>query len=212
MAYNPSDLLSPPNEDAYDPRHPPQLSEVAVEAFTDVTTPSILGPALSQEPHGLASNFSQSGIVHLGPIDSPASGRSHSLVSSRGRASRNSGSVDAGHRDMEAAQHSLARRGGSVTSGSASESASASGSAAMSGSSKSVGTGTSSEGPRITFRYQDMEDEEGHHLIVGREGKLTRCEDEVWSRRSCISSDHTDVVRSQFAHRALCKDLVSSSP
>ncbi|KIP01296.1 hypothetical protein PHLGIDRAFT_507654 [Phlebiopsis gigantea 11061_1 CR5-6] len=46
----------------------------------------------------------------------------------------------------------------------------------MSGSGTS--TSASSAGPHITFRYQHMEDEEGHHLIVGREGKLTRCEDE----------------------------------
>ncbi|KAF9807670.1 hypothetical protein IEO21_08128 [Rhodonia placenta] len=49
----------------------------------------------------------------------------------------------------------------------------------------SVGTGTgsisssiASEEPRISFRHQHIEDKNGHHLIVGREGKLSRCEDE----------------------------------
>ncbi|KAI0785152.1 hypothetical protein C8Q75DRAFT_776169 [Abortiporus biennis] len=41
-----------------------------------------------------------------------------------------------------------------------------------------IGTGSGSDGPHITFRYQHIEDENGHHLIVGREGTLTRCEDE----------------------------------
>ncbi|KAI0073479.1 hypothetical protein K474DRAFT_1603252 [Panus rudis PR-1116 ss-1] len=39
-------------------------------------------------------------------------------------------------------------------------------------------TDSSSDGPRVTFRYQHVEDEHGHHLIVGREGRLTKCEDE----------------------------------
>ena len=31
----------------------------------------------------------------------------------------------------------------------------------------------------MTLRYQHVEDENGHHVIVGREGKITRCEEEV---------------------------------
>ena len=41
------------------------------------------------------------------------------------------------------------------------------------------GAGSGSEGPHVTFRYQHIQDDDGHHLIVGREGKLTQCEDEV---------------------------------
>ncbi|EKM49752.1 uncharacterized protein PHACADRAFT_106758 [Phanerochaete carnosa HHB-10118-sp] len=79
---------------------------------------------------------------------------------------------------MDVVELPSTRCGDSITSGSASDSQSASGSAVLSSSNKSTGTGASSEGPHITFRYQHIEDEEGHHLIVGREGKLTRCEDE----------------------------------
>ena len=30
-----------------------------------------------------------------------------------------------------------------------------------------------------TTRFEHVEDEHGHHILTGREGKLTRCEDEV---------------------------------
>ena len=46
---------------------------------------------------------------------------------------------------------------------------------------------TSSDSPQATFRYQHVEDENGHHLIVGREGTLTRCEDEVRVSLSSLS-------------------------
>ncbi|KAI0320183.1 hypothetical protein OF83DRAFT_1053619 [Amylostereum chailletii] len=35
-----------------------------------------------------------------------------------------------------------------------------------------------SEDPYVTFRFEHKEDDDGHHVVVGREGKLTRCEDE----------------------------------
>ncbi|CAG7853027.1 SubName: Full=Related to phytochrome {ECO:0000313/EMBL:CCA70880.1} [Serendipita indica DSM 11827] len=33
-------------------------------------------------------------------------------------------------------------------------------------------------GPVVTMRFEHREDEDGHHVLVGREGTLTRCEDE----------------------------------
>jgi hypothetical protein len=35
-----------------------------------------------------------------------------------------------------------------------------------------------SAGPIVTMRFEHREDEDGHHVLIGREGKLTRCEDE----------------------------------
>ncbi len=32
-----------------------------------------------------------------------------------------------------------------------------------------------------TFRYKHQKDEDGHHVIIGREGTLYKCEDEVCS-------------------------------
>jgi hypothetical protein len=47
-------------------------------------------------------------------------------------------------------------------------------------SSFSVTTRSSEEsgGPIVTMRFEHREDENGHHVLVGREGKLTHCEDE----------------------------------
>lgn len=35
-----------------------------------------------------------------------------------------------------------------------------------------------SEEPIVTFRFEHVSTEDGHHVVVGREGKLQRCEDE----------------------------------
>lgn len=37
----------------------------------------------------------------------------------------------------------------------------------------------SSDEPLVTFRFEHREDGDGHHVVIGREGKLSRCEDEV---------------------------------
>lgn len=31
----------------------------------------------------------------------------------------------------------------------------------------------------VTFRFQHEEDKDGHHIVIGRDGTLARCEDEV---------------------------------
>jgi hypothetical protein len=36
----------------------------------------------------------------------------------------------------------------------------------------------SSDGAHVTFQFQHVQDADGHHVIVGREGQLQRCEDE----------------------------------
>ena len=161
----------------YNPRHPPQLSEVAAEAFADFTTASTLTPHTEEPlPAPVPSNFSQGGYVHLPPLDSPPP-RSRS-GSSRGRERRDSGNQSFSPSGRLEAVDQLdvvqlpSTRPDSVASGSGSASA-----GSVSGSGKS--TSGSSEGPHITFRYQHIQDEDGHHLIVGREGKLTQCKDEV---------------------------------
>ncbi|WWC66984.1 uncharacterized protein I206_100891 [Kwoniella pini CBS 10737] len=53
--------------------------------------------------------------------------------------------------------------------------------AIASGDEKDEFTATSSEAgsePIITFRFEHVSDNDGHHVVVGREGKLRRCEDE----------------------------------
>lgn len=38
--------------------------------------------------------------------------------------------------------------------------------------------GTDDEDPIVTFRFEHSQNEDGHHVVVGREGKLRSCEDE----------------------------------
>jgi hypothetical protein len=48
-----------------------------------------------------------------------------------------------------------------------------------SGGSTSTSRYPSNDDPLVTFRFEHREDDDGHHVVVGREGKLSRCEDEV---------------------------------
>lgn len=169
-----------PLEGRSDPRHPPHLSEVATEAFSEITR----SPGVHDIPrpeHPPPSNFSQSGIVHLLPVEDVAcgtqqsssgnsSGRrfSPSLHSRSGQRSSEGGSLD----DPESAGLSPddSRYSSKLPS-------------SYSGS-RSDSWGSGASGPHMTLRYQHVEDEDGHHIVVGREGKLTRCEDEV--RATCF--------------------------
>ncbi|KAG8853487.1 Light-sensor Protein kinase [Serendipita sp. 411] len=42
----------------------------------------------------------------------------------------------------------------------------------------SVTTSSNQTGPLVTMRFEHTEDENGHHILTGREGNLTKCEDE----------------------------------
>lgn len=118
-------------------------------------------------------NYSKAGIVHLGPSHTtPANSESQSgsvgSTKSRGRSTEPSSSAPTSN-----------QRPGTDTAVEDDDepSGSASGdvlSRAISGSSRG------SEDPLlVTHKYDFATDEDGHHVIVGREGKLTRCEDEV---------------------------------
>ena len=230
----------------YNPRHPPHLSEVVAEAFTDGHDAMILGapsgppdpvqtplppPSDSEAP----SNFSQSGIVHLPPIDdrsespfssgAPSSGRRFSPLASRSHSTHGSagplqrriltGSSNGPSRPPSNPASSSLERSDSRISGSdsrmsgsdsrmsgsdsrisGSDSRISGSDSKLSGSDSRVsGSGTDSRvsgttdsritgssrgtGAHMTFRFQHVENEDGHHLILGREGQMTRCEDEV---------------------------------
>ncbi|KAL7279741.1 hypothetical protein ACG7TL_006148 [Trametes sanguinea] len=194
----------------YNARHPAQLSDVAAEAFADKTSSSMLVPKAAAEEqarlqsassttqdHAPAcgsppSNFSQSGIVHLGPIDENSGSRSSSGGRSSGRRTSpfntgpnshsNSGNGSLSHSRPPAACVSSGSGSGSASPGLSADrfnySSDPSSSSLVSGSASVVSGSSGSSGPHMTLRYQHMEDENGHHLIVGREGVLTKCEDE----------------------------------
>ncbi|KAI0351442.1 hypothetical protein OH77DRAFT_1429748 [Trametes cingulata] len=185
----------------YNPRRPPHLSEAAAEAFADLTPSHMLIPDAAaggtsarviQEappPRGkefdshTPSNFSQSGIVHLAPLDQHSGSRSSSGAPSSGRrmsplaSNSGNGSSDPSRLPVPSAYSDINNSPGISADESRSSSKPTSFSLA-SGSASVVSGSSGSSGPHMTLRYQHVEDENGHHLIVGREGKLTKCEDE----------------------------------
>lgn len=177
VPFDPQRLPDDPGD--YILRRPQDLSDVAADAFADATEDVVppISPPATDLPH--ISNFSQSGIVHLAPIDrdgSPSlrtgsSGSGSAEATSRaGTSGKGSSSSNSGDLDIVQMPSTRPSRPHSPIS--------AFGSGSANTSSQSGSGGSSSEGPHITFRYQHVEDENGHHLIVGREGTLTRCEDE----------------------------------
>lgn len=215
MTYDPS-LIQDDEEDIADDfnrRRPVQLSEAAVMAFTDtILAPVGLAPFPMRPDQRDITNYSQSGIVHLAPIDPDSlvpPPRSCSVASSSRGPTRpvSEGPVefpsdrDGGAVGVVHLPSTQASRPASSTSGPASARAS----------SRSVDGTSSSDGPRITFRYTHLEDENGHHLIVGREGSLTRCEDEVCYFLPRINDRPSNFeIVSRYVPLALCKALVCS--
>ncbi|KDQ62269.1 hypothetical protein JAAARDRAFT_30166 [Jaapia argillacea MUCL 33604] len=181
--------------DVYGSRHPPQFSEAAADIFASSISTADLGPDTHQTRQPF--NLSEKGIVHLGPVSSDGSNDSGSsrAATSGGRSESRSGMGSA----LGSNPVSSSRRGsaspfggdGSAPARSVSDEAPRSdaytspgmgfpqrSSMGSSGASRSgVSSGGSSE-PNVTFRFEHKEDENGHHIVVGREGKLTTCEDE----------------------------------
>lgn len=161
----------------FNPRHPPQLSEVVADAFTD-SIPHNPDMAATSAP----SNFSQLGLVHLGAIRS---------LPHRSTSTGSGASYRRGRRDSREESRSLFSSTRAVVTDEQRVTqppmtrADSVDSASNSGSYSASGTSGSSDGPRMTFRYQHAQDAEGHHLIVGREGELTKCEEEVRSNSVC---------------------------
>ncbi|KAI0775514.1 hypothetical protein BD413DRAFT_470488 [Trametes elegans] len=129
------------------------------------------------------SNFSQTGIVHLAPIDDASESRANSAGPSSGRRTRRTSPLESssGNGSSDPPRHPVSSTYSDSDSLGLSADVSSSGtrSSALGSGSASVLSGSSgSSGPHMTMRYQHVEDDNGHHLIVGREGKLTKCEDE----------------------------------
>ncbi|KZT12155.1 uncharacterized protein LAESUDRAFT_720129 [Laetiporus sulphureus 93-53] len=159
--------------------HRPHISEVAAEAFASTAEVLLTAPGLDDAVH---APFSHTGIVHLPPVGSHSApsapdsscGRSGRSLGNRdgagsGRASSSSQLGPGSQSDLDVAQLPSTRgsrpQSPMVTTD-------------VTGSESSVSSWSGSDAPHIAFRYTHMEDEHGHHLILGREGKLTKCEDE----------------------------------
>lgn len=161
-------LPSPCDEtDELDYKHITQVSQVAGDAFSS--------PLSEQLPF----NPSEYGLVHLPPLPckdhnsdahSEASGPNSSRYST---APSTQNSLEPPEPTSESTTVPSSPGPGRYRSlGTDSESQ------VNSVSSRSSSSQSSSM-PLVTMRYQHMEDENGNHLVIGREGQLTSCEDEV---------------------------------
>ncbi|KAL5520100.1 hypothetical protein ACEPAG_1760 [Sanghuangporus baumii] len=181
-------LILPGDRDAdeYDPRHPEPISSAGAEVLaTAYTTPSLRMPqplqaASGDEPaHSKPIDFSQSGIVHLPPL------------SSRGESERGSsasgGSLISNRQARQSVQSPFSGSG-SDPWGRSDRGKSSGGEAVLSGLSGTDSTGeTQDQAPSsnmstsselVTFRFEYVVDENGFHVLTGREGTLQKCEDE----------------------------------
>ncbi len=167
------------DRDEYDPRHPEPFSS----AGASVLAASYKNPLL-MKPHSTHASkpldFSKTGIVHLPPL--PSSGSEHSSptrpsVSSRQASKLSSdNSVSNSDRSRPALQFPAPQDTSMTGSGTDSDSDSQ----VRQGSPALMSSGSSSRDELVTHRFQSITNEHGHHVITGREGVLTRCEDEVY--------------------------------
>lgn len=141
----------------------------------------------------LPFNLSEYGLVHLPPLPSSRSNsdRASTGASSGQRSRRSAGrSSNSKTSNLESTRTSSLTGSGEssnfvtvpsgLDSGRLSSGPSQKESSSEIFSSDETGSNSiSSEEPYVSFRFQTMQDENGNHVVVGREGKLLRCEDEV---------------------------------
>ncbi|THH10468.1 hypothetical protein EW145_g1296 [Phellinidium pouzarii] len=149
----------------YNPRHPEPISSAGAEVIaTAYTSPSLVVPrplqssTSSQTSQSIPLDFSKTGIVHLPPL--PFRGGSDRGSSASGN-------------------YAESRRGSASESGPAaafSGSDSAGDSAGEMVHSDSGMSTTSSE--LVRFKFEHVQDDNGFHVVTGREGTFTKCEDE----------------------------------
>ncbi|KAJ3881750.1 hypothetical protein F5051DRAFT_473715 [Lentinula edodes] len=172
-----------PISQEYNPRHPPALPIVAQQAFTSMSD-SLLPNATTTSPQ---LNPSERGIVHLSPIPSSSNGNSTKRFdrSSSKPISRQYGSNSSGSSSNASSSLSNYYTPEEISSGddsqfSSQKSGSKSSSSRNGGISRSddVSVYSQASEPRVSVRFQHIQDAHGHHIVTGREGKLTRCEDE----------------------------------
>lgn len=171
------------------PAPPPPQAEAIYEQLALANDPEAesleLTPAvpLNDSPsddHGQPFNLSEYGLVHLPPL--PTSGAANSGTDSEYPGSSTKGSSEqfysvGSHSVDTDSSNPAKKRRRLLDSRQNSSNPSSSSNVAGSNDSGSL-SNRSSEEPIVTFQFQHVEDENGHHVVVGREGQLQRCEDE----------------------------------
>ncbi|KAM5540919.1 hypothetical protein V8D89_005563 [Ganoderma adspersum] len=145
--------------DLYNPRHPPPLSDLVAEAFADVTSRSALIPQAAVDA------VDGDGRDHIVPDSAriTANLKDHS----------DAGALSSPPADLSSGEPVIPASGGLMPFSQTGIIHLGPRDDTTDGQS---GSRSSSGGPSPSPRH--VEDENGHHLIVGREGKLTQCEDE----------------------------------
>ena len=120
--------------------------------------------------------FALSGLTHLGPvrnafkhtgapISESGTGGAYSQRSARSK-SKHDGQSQGSQKFQEHAEIISSEEGDKRVS------------SATSSFSVTTRSSQQSGSPMVTMRFEHQEDENGHHVLVGREGKLSRCGDE----------------------------------
>ncbi|VDB85582.1 unnamed protein product [Peniophora sp. CBMAI 1063] len=187
------------NQQPYDSRHPPGLSMLAQGAAAFRSPPAPPGPVTSRgerERDPSPVHVTDPGIVHLPPRDvtsaagSGGSGRSKRSIRegveavAEGSVSAGSGGGEAGSSPVTGVSAepsrpvSIGANSGSSGNGSSQNGEALGSGDGVGGDSSGTGYASSAGEPYVTFRFEHSQDGDGHHVVVGREGKLLRCEDE----------------------------------
>lgn len=187
------------------PRHLPDFAEATSEVFSSSAANDELYPRSLRPELGTDVNMSDTSIVHLPPPrNTPCSAHSRNTPTSSGNSQHASdlrqqaqstpqslhGSFSSSHEDglggvgtsftvdLGEGSAPLPPSASSVSSASDPQDAGRSG--------RPTSGYSSNDEPLVTFRFEHREDGDGHHVVIGREGKLSRCEDEVRTPTLCI--------------------------
>lgn len=161
------------------PRHPQNISEVTSDVFSS----SAANLEVHPRPHSQQVNLSDTSIVHLPPPRTTL--RLSSCSSSQHTQSTPQslrGSLPSSYDDDTSLTVNIEGQGSFAQTPHSSSSSSASSDSDARETGRSGGSSSGyplSDEPLVTFRFEHREDGDGHHVVIGREGKLSRCEDEV---------------------------------
>lgn len=161
--------------DELDHKHITQVTQLSGDIFSTIP----MGPPISLSEQ-LPFNLSQYGLVHLPPLPcngfnsddhSETSGANSSQYSTAPSTQNSLIPADPSSQSATLPSSPKPRSHHVLESDFESQDESA-----LPGSSAS----RSDSEPLTNMRYRHREDENGHHLVIGREGQLTSCEDEVF--------------------------------
>ncbi|KAK7056633.1 hypothetical protein VNI00_002350 [Paramarasmius palmivorus] len=200
-----------PDEYPYDARHPPPLPLIAGQAFT--TTSASLLPTHSEEEnlrYERPWNVSELGIVHLPTVSSSrASSRSSQPEEDKGFKTRSNSSGQRSNTSSNVSQY-YTPEDFSSSSGSR-NAAYGEGPGIKRSTSPAPSTTSSADVPLATVRFQYTQDSNGHHVVTGREGQFTKCEDEPIRTPGAVQGFGVLIAVEELEDRLLVRQVSENS-